>query len=69
MDNVKIRILGDINGDGKVRVDDVYLAVEAFGSDPSHPRWNPAADLNDDGRIRVDDVFLVATNFGASCSP
>jgi hypothetical protein len=66
--HVKIRILGDINGDGKVRVDDVYLAAEAFGSYPGHPRWEPAADLNGDGKIRVDDVYLVAINFGADCS-
>ena len=66
---VYVRIMGDINGDGRIRIDDVYLAADAFGSEPGNPRWNPAADLNGDGRVRVDDVFLVATNFGQECTP
>jgi len=45
-------------------VDDVCLAVEAFGSDLGHPRWNPMADLNRDGRVRVDDIVTIALNFG-----
>jgi len=61
---VEIRMLGDLNGDGKVRVDDVLYAVEAFGSDLDHPRWNPMADLNGDGRVRVDDIVTIALHFG-----
>jgi len=66
---VYVRLLGDLNGDGKIRIDDVYLAVEAFGSEPGHPRWNPAADLNCDDRVRVDDIYLIATGFGQECAP
>jgi len=57
-------LLGDLNGDNKVRVDDVLIGVVAFGSDPSHPRWNPMADLNRDGRVRVDDIVTIALRFG-----
>jgi hypothetical protein len=66
---VAIRLLGDLNGDGRVRVDDVLIVTNAFGSEPGHPRWNPNADVNGDGRIRVDDVLLVAMNFGKDCVP
>lgn len=65
---VKITMPGDVNGDGKVRVDDVFLAAEAFGTEPGHPRWNPDADVNGDGGVRVDDIFMVARNFGRTCT-
>jgi hypothetical protein len=32
---VQIRLLGDINGDFYVGIDDILAAAEAFGSDPS----------------------------------
>ena len=61
---IKVRIMGDLNGDGNVRVDDALLVASAFGSQPGHPRWNPDADVNGDGKVRVDDALLVARNFG-----
>ena len=57
-------IPGDINGDGKVRIDDVLLAVQAFGSEQGDPHWNPLADMNGDGKIRIDDILAIAQNFG-----
>ncbi|MDH5450534.1 MAG: right-handed parallel beta-helix repeat-containing protein [Candidatus Bathyarchaeota archaeon] len=54
----------DLNLDGKVRIDDLLLGAQAFGTDPDHPRWNPAADINKDARIRVDDILAIALNFG-----
>jgi len=56
--------IADLNWDGKVRVDDVLIAVAAFGSEPGHPRWNPDADVNGDIKIRVDDIYIIARNFG-----
>jgi hypothetical protein len=66
LDNVcvKVRILGDVNGDGIVLVDDILTVANAYGSRPGDPRWNPDADISGDGRIRVDDVFAVALNYG-----
>jgi len=58
------RFPSDVNGDGKVRIDDVLIVAEAFGTDPDHPRWNPLADLNGDNLVRIDDVLAVALNFG-----
>jgi hypothetical protein len=64
---VKIRIVGDLNGDGKVDVKDISVVAYAFGSYPGHPRWNQAADINRDGKIDVRDVAAASRNFGITC--
>jgi hypothetical protein len=73
---VKVRIVGDLNGDGKVDVKDVAPAALAYGSygpgylypgSPPHPRWNPAADINLDNKIDVRDIALISRNFGMHC--
>ncbi|MGB8780371.1 MAG: dockerin type I domain-containing protein [Candidatus Bathyarchaeia archaeon] len=61
---LRITLLGDVNGDGKVDMQDVMMLVNAFGSYPGHPRWNPDCDLNHDGRIDLADIVLALTNFG-----
>jgi len=61
---VVFRFRADINGDDKVRVDDLLIAVEAFGTEPGHPRWNLLADLNGDNKVRIDDILTIALNFG-----
>jgi len=62
--NIEVRILGDINGDGKVDGRDVTMAAKAFGTRPGDPRWNPDADINQDGRVDGRDITLIARNFG-----
>ncbi len=64
---VKIRILGDVNGDGTVELTDMYLLSLAFGSCPDHSRWNPDADINHDDYVELIDFFLVGQNFGLTC--
>ena len=64
---VKIRILGDINGDGKVNILDCIIAADAFGTSEGHPRWNPWADLNRDGTVNILDMIILAGRFGKSC--
>jgi len=70
---VKIRHVGDINGDGKVDMKDVALVAAAFGTYPGHPRWNPDADITGptylvpDNKVNMRDVSLVAKNFGQGC--
>jgi len=64
-----IAMLGDLTGpegvpEGKVDMRDVYLVARAFGSYPSHPRWNPNADINNDGKVDMRDIYVVARNFG-----
>jgi len=57
-------MLGDLNGDGKIDIKDLALAAKAFGSYPSHPRWNSRADVDQDGRVYIKDLAIVARNFG-----
>jgi len=70
---VKIRHVGDINGDGKVDMKDIALVAAAFGTYPGHPRWNPDVDITGltylvpDNRVDMRDVSLVAKNFGQGC--
>jgi hypothetical protein len=65
--SVKIRIVGDLDGNGKVDVKDVAAAALAYGSYPGHPRWNPAADINRDNKIDVKDIAAISRNFGVTC--
>jgi thermitase len=61
---VKVRIMGDINGDDYVGIDDIFEAAQYFGQTPDQLRWNPDADLNLDEYVGIDDIYMVAGNFG-----
>jgi parallel beta-helix repeat protein len=61
---VKVTIVGDVNGDGKVNLVDVFAVALAFGSYPGHPKWNPNCDINNDGKINLLDYFITAVNYG-----
>jgi hypothetical protein len=57
-------IIGDVNGDGVVNMEDVETASEAFNTSPGHPRWNPLADLNGDEAITSMDICIIAHHIG-----
>jgi len=70
---IQIRLLGDLNGDGKVDILDLAACSLAFGSygpnyvypgSPPHPRWNPDADINQDNKVDILDLATIAVNFG-----
>jgi hypothetical protein len=63
---IQIRLLGDINGDGKVDIKDLTIAAQAFGSYRGDPRYNPDADVNQDGTVDIRDLAMIAKNFGKS---
>jgi PKD repeat protein len=68
---VKVRILGDINGDGNVDIFDVLIAALAFGSSPGCLNWNPDANLTymmvHDEIIDIYDFMILGKQFGKSC--
>jgi hypothetical protein len=73
-----VRLLGDIDGDGKVDGKDLGLVGAAFASygpdfwypgSPPSPRWDPNADVNGDNKVDGKDLGIVASRFGASCPP
>jgi len=61
---IKIKMLGDVNDDKKIDIQDIAMTALAFGSHPEHPRWNSQADINQDGKVDIRDLTLIAINFG-----
>jgi len=61
--------LGDINGDGKVDLKDVYIVAKAYCSKVGDPRYDPQADLNSDGAVDIEDLIIVVLNFGHMYPP
>jgi uncharacterized protein YfaS (alpha-2-macroglobulin family) len=61
---LKRRFLADINDDGKVNIEDVYLMARAWHSYPGHPRWNPKCDLDGNEIVNILDVVILAREYG-----
>jgi hypothetical protein len=57
-------IVGDVTGDGHVDVIDLLYFVDAFGSVPGDPTFDPACDFNNDESIDVIDLLMFVDNFG-----
>ncbi len=62
--NISVRLMGDVNGDGRVDLRDIALVARAFGSTPGSPNWNSYADINGDGKVDMKDIASVIRNFG-----
>ncbi|MEM4732978.1 MAG: CARDB domain-containing protein [Candidatus Bathyarchaeia archaeon] len=65
--NVKIRIMGDVDGNGQVNMLDLYLVGLSFGYAQGEPGYNVYADVDRNGFINMLDMWIVARNFGRSC--
>src|SRR5271157_2901638 len=58
-------LVGDLNGDGKVGLDDLVLLAQAYGSKPGDANWNPLADIAPPyGIIGLTDLVTMATHYG-----
>jgi len=57
------RILGDVNGDNSVDINDLTRIGEAYGSTPQNPKWDEDTDLNRDNVISAPDLFIVGRNY------
>ena len=53
-------VLGDVNGDGSIDIQDVSLTVERILSKAPEGFIEANADLDGDGDITVQDVSLIA---------
>ena len=51
-------LIGDINNDGVVDIEDYVLLSYAFGTN------DPNADLNDDDIVDIQDFIIISNNFG-----
>ncbi|MBB6673695.1 cohesin domain-containing protein [Cohnella nanjingensis] len=54
---------GDVDGDGKITANDLWIAVAALGIRSSSPKWEHVkyADMNHNGRIDAWDVAAIAS--------
>lgn len=58
-------IAGDINTDGKVDYQDLFILARNYGTSPGGLPYHPA-DFNCDGKIDYQDLFMLARNYGKS---
>jgi len=64
-----VSIPGDVNGDGKVDVKDVYAVGKAYGTSIEGPNppgrtYEPNCDINGDDKTDVKDYYIVCKNYG-----
>jgi parallel beta-helix repeat protein len=64
---VKIRLLGDINGDGVIDIKDLSLVAFSYGTFEGESDYNPDADINRDGIIDMRDIAIIAIHYGETC--
>jgi len=65
--SVKIKMLGDLNGDGIINIYDLRILAKAYGSKSGDARWNEDADLYKDGKINIYDLIYIGRNYGKRC--
>ncbi len=61
--DVKIKIMGDVNGDGTVDINDLIEWDNAYGSHLGEPKWDDQADINNDEMIDELDAMLILEHY------
>lgn len=65
---VKVKLLGDVNGNGEIEIYDVVSVAGIYGCRKGDPKWNPEADLAKPWDIiDIYDVVVVASRYGRKC--
>ena len=59
-------LVGDLNEDGIVNIEDLTTIAWSFGTFSGDEKWNPNADINKDNRTDIVDLNLVARNYGTN---
>jgi hypothetical protein len=63
---MSVKILGDVNGDGKVDCTDLAIVKASFGKKTGQPGFDPRADLNGDGVVNIIDLSIVTKQLPAN---
>jgi len=61
---VMVAIIGDLNADGIVDIEDIYLIALAYGSKLGQPSYKPNLDINSDAIIDIEDIYITALHYG-----
>jgi outer membrane protein assembly factor BamB len=68
-----VSLIGDVNVDYYVGIDDIFDIASHFGRAPSSPDWLPECPnrdiIKDDLFIGIDDIFEAAIHFGNELPP
>jgi hypothetical protein len=57
-------VSGDLNGDGKVGLQDLTLLAMAYGAKPGDLKWNLRADIDGTGIVGLSDLTWLASSYG-----
>jgi len=57
-------LIGDLNDDGRVGLDDLTAFAWSFESTPGMPNWNSQADFNGNGVVDLADLVTLALHYG-----
>lgn len=60
---VKVKIIGDVNNDDVVDIDDLIAWDAAYGATEGDPSWNPQADINGDGVVEDEDGIIIIQHY------
>ncbi|HEY9059877.1 MAG TPA: dockerin type I domain-containing protein [Pseudobacteroides sp.] len=60
------QLVGDINNDSVVNMQDVLIIAKAFNTTKGQPYYDLTCDLNNDGMINMGDILKLAVNFNKS---
>jgi PKD repeat protein len=63
---IKVGLLGDINFDGTIDIQDLFYVARSFDSSPGNERWRAECDLNHDQVINIIDINIVAKAYGTT---
>jgi len=61
---VFVGLVGDINADRIVDIEDIYTTALAYGTMPGQPDYKPNLDINGDGIIDIEDIYTTALHYG-----
>lgn len=60
---IKLKIVGDVNGDGSVNIDDLIAWDHAYGTQFGETNWNEQADVDGNGLVNEDDATLILQHY------
>jgi hypothetical protein len=64
---VKIKMYGDINGDGKVDLTDLVQFAQSYYRRIGDPLYNPDADIDGNGFVNLIDLVTLALYYNKTC--